>query len=154
MLDQRDIDFIDNLVKKYNNNKIYLIEMGFDILENYGYIPKEILEELCKKLNIFYSEAYSNLSFFNEFQFEKPKKIKISICNGISCYFNGSKELINDLMDYFKNNEDISVSTGYCFKCCAQYPVAYINDEIVLNANKEFIIQKINTQNIETQNKS
>ncbi|MCX7870908.1 MAG: NAD(P)H-dependent oxidoreductase subunit E [bacterium] len=146
MLNQKDIEFIDSLVKKYNNDKTYLIEMGFDILENYGYIPKELLEELCKKLNIFYSEAYSNLSFFNEFQFEKPKEIKISICNGISCYFNGSKELINDLMDYFKNNENISINTGYCFKCCAQYPVAYINDEIILNANKESIIQKINTQ--------
>jgi NADH:ubiquinone oxidoreductase subunit E len=43
--------------------------MGFDILNEYGYIPKDILQELSKKLNISYSEAFSNLSFFNEFKF-------------------------------------------------------------------------------------
>jgi NADH-quinone oxidoreductase subunit E len=146
MLEEKDLEFIDSLVKKYNNDKTYLIEMGFDILNEYGYIPKDILQELCKKLNIFYSEAFSNLSFFNEFKFEKPKEIKINICNGISCYFNGAKELINELREYYKEDNNILVSTGYCFKCCAQYPVVYVNDEIILNANKEVIIEKINSK--------
>ena len=143
MLNKEDIDFIENLCKKYNSDKSYLIEMGFDILEKYNYIPKEVLQELCKRLNIFYSEAYSNLSFFNEFKFEKPKDIQISICNGISCYFNGSKELIEEISNKYKDNENISVKTGYCFKCCAQYPVVYINDKILLNADTEKIGKEI-----------
>ncbi|MGB9637779.1 MAG: NAD(P)H-dependent oxidoreductase subunit E [bacterium] len=143
MLNQKDLDFINSLITKYNNDKTYLIEMGFDIINEYGYIPKELLEELCKKLDISYSEAYSNLSFFNEFKFKKPKKIKVNICNGISCYFNGSKELINELSEKYQENENILITTGYCFKCCAQYPVVYVNDEIILNANKDIIIKKI-----------
>ena len=146
MLKEKDLKFIDSLVKKYNNDKTYLIEMGFDILNEYGYIPKDILQELCKKLNISYSEAYSNLSFFNEFKFEKSKEIKINICNGINCYFNGAKELIDELTKYYKEDSNVLVTTSYCFKCCAQYPVVYVNDEIILNANKEIIIEKINNK--------
>lgn len=143
MLNEKDKNFIDSLITKYNNDKTYLIEMGFDIVNEYGYIPKELLEELCKKLNIFYSEAYANLSFFNEFKFEKTPKIKISICNGISCCFNGSRELIEELSQEYKGNDEVLITTGYCFKCCAQYPVVYVNDQIFLNANKDIIIKKI-----------
>ncbi|MCS6955029.1 MAG: NAD(P)H-dependent oxidoreductase subunit E [Candidatus Calescibacterium sp.] len=133
--------FVDNLIQKYGNDRSNLIEMAFDIQEKYGYIPKEILKSLCDKLKIFYSEAYSSISFFKDFRFTEPSKIVLSICNGTSCYFNGGKELYQEMEK--SKPENMELKTGYCFKCCAQYPVVMINDEILINASSEKIKEKI-----------
>ncbi|MEN3014974.1 MAG: NAD(P)H-dependent oxidoreductase subunit E [bacterium] len=130
---------IQSILEKYGKDRSKLIEMAFDIQESFDYIPKEVLKELCDQMGIFYSEAYSSISFFKDFRFWKPQKTEVYVCNGTSCYFNGGKELINELT----NIPGIEVKTAYCYKCCAQYPVACINDQIILNANFEKIKQKI-----------
>ncbi|MCS7165144.1 MAG: NAD(P)H-dependent oxidoreductase subunit E [Candidatus Calescibacterium sp.] len=133
--------FIEKLIKKYGEDRSSLIEMAFDIQEAYGYIPKELLRILCEKMKIPYAEAYSSISFFKDFRFSEPEKIVIGVCYGTSCYFNGGKQLYEEINKI--DQEDIEVHTVYCYKCCAQYPVATINDEVILNASVEKICSVI-----------
>lgn len=131
---------IQKILQKYQKDRSKLIEIAFDIQQTYGYIPKDILKNICDEIGIFYSEAYSSISFFKDFNFTYPQKKVVSVCNGTSCYFNGGKELIEQL----KNLENIELKTSYCYKCCAQYPIVTIDDQIILNADINKIKQKIN----------
>ncbi|MFN3995963.1 MAG: NAD(P)H-dependent oxidoreductase subunit E, partial [bacterium] len=128
-------NFTQELLEKYNYDRSYLIEMAFDIQDKFGYIPKEVLEMICDKLNIFYSEAYSSIFFFKDFQNKIKSKIEIGVCNGTSCYFNGGKELYEKLSKEFENNEEIKIKTSYCYKCCAQYPVVVLNGKTILSCS-------------------
>jgi len=138
-------EFVNKLIEKYGEDRSKLIEMAFDIQEQYNYIPKELLKILCDRLKIFYAEAYSSISFFKDFRFQPKEKIKITVCNGTSCYFNGGKELYEELIQNL--GEDYEIGFSYCYKCCAKYPVVVIEKETLLNANYQKIKEKIRSYN-------
>jgi len=138
-MEDKNQEFIEKLLEKYNYDKSCLIEIAFDIQEEFNYIPKELLKVVCDKLGIFYSQAYSSISFFKEFRFGKRVENVITVCTGTSCYFSGGKDLLEKLKEKYKNNQNVEIDTAYCYKCCSKYPVVYVNGNLIVNAKEEEI---------------
>ena len=61
----KDFPAIDAIIKKYDEQKEFLICILQDLQARYGYLPKEALKRVAEKLAISLIQIYSVATFFN-----------------------------------------------------------------------------------------
>ena len=114
---------------------IHFLQM---IQEEEGYLSRNSLSDLSKKLGLSLSEIYGIASFYKQFYFKPRGKKIVKVCMGTACYVRGSENVLNVLEEGFgiKNGETtedllITLETVGCVGCCGLAPVATVNDSVV-----------------------
>ena len=98
---------IDILMKKFKQGKREdLIPLLQEIQEELGYLSEEAIVKVGSFLGLSTTKIYGLATFYDKFHFIPSGKIQIRICNGTSCFLNGSLTIIN------KIKEEIGVSAG------------------------------------------
>jgi NADH:ubiquinone oxidoreductase subunit E len=102
-----------------------------------GYLPREALEMISKKMRIPLSEIYGITSFYSFFSMVPKGKYVIQVCLGTSCYVKGGQKIIDTLhKDLNLKSEGttadgkFSLQTVRCLGCCGLSPVLAINENI------------------------
>lgn len=70
--------------------------------------------------------------------------MKLSVCVGSSCHLKGSREVIMRLQELIKEhklNNKIELCASFCLGHCAQGVSMMLDENIILNANKDTIDQ-------------
>ena len=116
-----------------------LIEALHLIQDKKGYIDKDSLSALSEIFDISKVEVYEVASFYHHFDIVNdgetpPNKIKIRICNGLSCEIKNSKKLKELVLNKFKNN--FHVQSVPCIGNCHNAPAAQIGKRSIENATK------------------
>lgn len=68
--------------------------------------------------------------------------MKISVCVGSSCHIKGSHDVITRLQALIKENHvfnDIELCASFCLGRCAEGVSMLVDDELIVNANKDTI---------------
>lgn len=65
----------------------------------YGYLPEEALKEISAGLGIHLTEVHQVVTFYSKFSTKPRGTYHISVCNGASCYVNGSKRILQMLQE-------------------------------------------------------
>jgi NADH-quinone oxidoreductase subunit E len=131
-----DISRIDDILMKYQGKRGALIPLLQNVQDIYGYLPKEALIEISKRLKVTMSDIYGVATFYTQFRLSPTGKYIIKVCHGTACHVGGA----NILDEMFKNKLGISfnetTSDGLftilsvaCLGCCSLAPVVMINDE-------------------------
>ncbi len=117
-----------------------LIEILQDIQEEFGYLSKENLTYLSKRLRIPVIEIYGVASFYTAFKLEQEGKYVIKVCRGTACHVKGSKGLLEHIERKLNikagettKNKKISLEAVYCIGACARAPAMMINKKIYGN---------------------
>ena len=127
----------DTILKKYKQGKREdLIPMLQEIQELTGYLSEEAIVKVGSYLGLSTTKIYGLATFYDRFRFFPAGKIQILVCNGTSCYLNGSQSIIN------KIKEETGVQSGYttrdgnfsyeivsCMGGCNNGPVIFMNGE-------------------------
>lgn len=113
-----------------------LIPILQDIQEMFGYLPRESIEAVSKKMNIAASKIYGVASFYNQFRFQPIGTYHILICRGTACHVKGSEKVLRAL------EKELGINAGYttrdnlftldvvaCIGACGLAPVISINGE-------------------------
>jgi NADH:ubiquinone oxidoreductase subunit E len=102
-----------------------------------GYLPREVLEMISKKMRIPLSEVYGITSFYSFFSMVPKGKYVIQVCLGTSCYVKGGQKIIDTLhKDLNLRSEGttadgkFSLQTVRCLGCCGLSPVLAVNEDI------------------------
>ena len=91
---------IDIILKKYKHGKREdLIPLLQEIQEDLGYISEEAIVKVGGFLGLSTTKIYGLATFYDRFRFIPAGKIQIRICNGTSCYLNGSGAIINKIRE-------------------------------------------------------
>jgi hypothetical protein len=61
--DKRVVDVVGAFLKKYEYRKNSLIQILLDIQQSYGWLPREMLSEVSRQLNVSYSQIYQIATF-------------------------------------------------------------------------------------------
>lgn len=103
----------------------------------FGYLPKEALQLISKKLNKPYSEVTGVVSFYSFFSTVPRGKYIVRVCLGTACYVRGGKEVLSSLqkelgIDVGQTTPDgnFSLDVGRCFGACGLAPVLMVNDSV------------------------
>ena len=127
---------LDGILKKYQGVKGALIPVLQDAQHAYGYLPKEIIENIALKMDIPLSQIYGVVTFYAQFHLKPRGKNIIRVCLGTACHVRGGKAILGLLEDTLQikagsTTPDLAftLETVACIGACGLAPVLMINDD-------------------------
>lgn len=113
-----------------------LIPVLQDIQEAFGYLPRESIEVVSRKMGIAASKVYGVASFYNQFRFQPIGKNHILVCRGTACHVKGSEKVLRALEKELKitsgqttRDNLFTLDVVACIGACGLAPVISINGE-------------------------
>jgi NADH:ubiquinone oxidoreductase subunit E len=127
----------DLILKKYKQGKREdLIPMLQEIQEHLGYLSEEAIVKIGNYLGLSTTKIYGLATFYDRFRFFPAGKIQIRVCNGTSCFLNGSQSIINQIKEVTgiqpgqtTRDGNFSYEIVSCMGGCHSGPVINVNGE-------------------------
>jgi NADH:ubiquinone oxidoreductase subunit E len=128
---------LDIILKKYKSGKREeLIPLLQEIQEYLGYLSEEAIVKVGSFLGLSTTKIYGLATFYDRFRFIPSGKIQIRICNGTSCFLNGSKSIIDKIKEetgilpgQTTRDGNFSYEIISCMGGCHNGPVINVNGE-------------------------
>ena len=134
-----DFKVLDDILKKYEYKKSYLIAMLQNIQEVYRYLPQEAMTYIGEKVDgLSPATVYGVATFYAQFSLEPKGKYEIKVCDGTACHVRGSMPVLNairnklNLTDGKITSDDglFSLEIVSCLGACGLAPVMMINEKV------------------------
>jgi NADH-quinone oxidoreductase E subunit len=129
-------DKLDEVLKKYQGVKGALIPVLQEAQHAYGYLSKEVLQNISKKMDIPISQIYGVVTFYSQFHLTPRGKSIIRVCQGTACHVRGAKAILNEIENQLNIKSGATTSdlkftleTVACIGACGLAPVMMINDD-------------------------
>ncbi len=141
----------ERLVSKYGSGRGSLIRILQEIQKTFGYLPREGLEAVSRRLGVPLSEVLNVATFYHQFRLEPLGTYVVQVCFGTACYLRGSPQvyeamrLAAGLNGGRTTTEDraITIEKARCFGCCALAPVLMV---VSSNGSERYIHGRLNPQ--------
>lgn len=156
-----DLNKLEEVFARYGEEKGALIPVLQAAQGIYGYLPREVLEEIAKRLRVPLSRVYGIVTFYSQFYLTRRGKNVIRCCDGTACHVRGAASIIGALEQRLgiragqtTPDYQFTLEVVYCLGSCALAPVAVVNDHILghMTAEKmERVIEDLLTREPEAQ---
>ena len=148
----KDFPAIDAIIKKYDEQKEFLICILQDLQERYGYLPKQALARVAEKLDVPLIQIYSVATFFKAFSLRPKGGHTIHVCLGTACHVRGAERVLGKIkrdlsidVDETTKDMNFTLKTVNCLGACALGPIVEVNGKYHghMNTNKvESVLKK------------
>ena len=136
---------LDTIIRKYKQGRREdLIPLLQDIQADHGYLSEEAIIRVGSHIGLSTTKIYGLATFYDQFRFIPSGKISIKICNGTSCFMNGSQALIEKFSEELKISPGQTTRSGSfsldivtCMGGCYHGPVLLINGEYHIHVSPE-----------------
>ena len=123
------------ILKKYKQGKREdLIPILQEIQQAHGYLSENAIIKVGVFLGLSTTKIYGLATFYDRFRFIPAGKIQIKVCNGTSCYLNGSRTIINKIKEETGIGPSMTTRDGNfsyeivsCMGGCHSGPVMNVN---------------------------
>ncbi|MBI9097318.1 MAG: NADH-quinone oxidoreductase subunit NuoE [Spirochaetaceae bacterium] len=142
------------LSEKLTNGKIkpaYLIPLLQDIQDEYGYLPRKVLEHVSTISGIPLSRIFGVITFYEQFYMEPQGKHTIKCCRGTACHVKNGQKISDTISEILgiaegETTEDglFTFETVACLGTCFLAPVVMIDDQYFGNLTNSEITKIIN----------
>ncbi len=129
---------IDDSEKMFNGKlkPAYLIPLLQDIQDEYGYLPRTVLEYVSKKSGIALSRIFGVITFYEQFYLTPQGKHTIKCCRGTACHVKNGKKIAETISEMLNVEEGETTEDGLftfetvaCLGTCFLAPVIMIDEE-------------------------
>lgn len=127
---------LEELLKQYSKQKGALIPVLQEAQEIYGYLPKDVMEEISSKLRIPFSKIYGVATFYAQFHLKPRGRHVIRVCQGTACHVRGSAKILNRVESELgiksgQTTEDLrfTIEPVACLGACGLAPVMMIDED-------------------------
>ena len=141
---------LGEIIGVYERKKALLIPYLHRIQEEYGFLPRHIMEELSTLLAIPLSEIYGVASFYRQFHFAPRGRVIVRVCTGTACHVRGASALLAAVKEHYKicvgettQDMGITLETVGCVGCCGLAPVVTINDNVAGEIGSGELIERV-----------
>ncbi len=108
--------------------------------EAYGYIPKEAVFELAKRLKTTPAHLYGVATFYDQLSLVPRGRNVIRLCTNMACHVNGVESLLEFLrakLNITKENTSLdgryTIIESECIGSCGRGPAMTVNDDSYYN---------------------
>ncbi len=106
-----------------------------------GYLTKDAVHQVARRLGMSAGEVYSTASFYSLFRTEPVGRHVIQVCDGLSCYLNdGAEQVVEYLSEKLgiqpgETTRDgrFTLETVQCLASCGTSPAMRVNDQLYEN---------------------
>jgi NADH-quinone oxidoreductase subunit E len=127
---------LDEILKKYNGEEGFLIQLLLDLQNELHWISKEMVEELSFRLKISRSQIFRVASFYKAISLSPVGRHKVSVCMGTACQVRGAQRLLDATQSKLGIKQGETTADGKftlnrvnCLGCCAIGPVIVVDDD-------------------------
>jgi NADH-quinone oxidoreductase subunit E len=132
---------IESIMKKYRpGRREDLIPLLQEIQDENGYLSEDIIVKAGNFIGLSTTKIYGLATFYDQFRFLPAGRIIIRICNGTSCFLNGSQNVISKIREETglapgQTSRDglFSYEIVTCMGGCTRGPLLTVNDDYQLN---------------------
>lgn len=131
-----DIERIDRIIDRYINEEGVLIQLLLDIQDELNWIPKEVIMEISRRLQIPISQIYRVASFYTAMSLTPMGRHLVQVCLGTACHVRGAPKILDRVEESLKieageTTEDMrfTLRTVNCLGCCAMGPVMVVDED-------------------------
>ena len=133
-----DIDKVDAIIDKWNQDPEFVIEMMQDVQDLYRHIPRKALERISDRTEKPRGKLFHIATFYKAFSLEPRGEKEIQVCMGTDCYVKGAPDVLAALERELgiKSGETtpdgkFSLTEVRCVGACGLAPVVTIGDEVL-----------------------
>jgi NADH-quinone oxidoreductase E subunit len=138
---------LDTVLSRYKSGRREdLIPVLQEIQEESGFLSEEAIIRVGRLLNLSTTKIYGLATFYDQFSFIPSGKIHIKICNGTSCFLNGSENVIKKLGEILgiepgqtTRDGSFSYEIVTCMGGCTNGPVLLISGEFHTHVKPEHL---------------
>ena len=101
-----------------------------------GYLSRESMVEVGKRLGLPVSKVYGVATFYNQFRFQPQGKVHCQVCRGTACHVKGSAAVLDAVRHMLKIEPGQTTRDGMfslevvaCIGACGLAPVVTVNGE-------------------------
>ena len=136
---------LDTILKKHKQGRRDdLIPLLQEIQAENGYLSEDAIVKVGSHLGLSTTKIYGLATFYDQFRFIPSGKICIKICNGTSCFMNGSEAVIEKFKDELKigpgqttRSGSFSLDIVACMGGCYHGPVIMVNGDYQIHVRPE-----------------
>lgn len=132
-----DLAPLDEVLEKYAGQKGVVIPILQEAQAIFGYLPREVLETISRKMHIPLSDLYGVATFYAQFYLTRRGKHIIRCCDGTACHVRGGTKGIEAMQAELgiKPGEttpdyEYTLEVVYCLGSCGLAPVAVIDGTV------------------------
>lgn len=127
---------LQNLLKNYKGQKGALIPVLQEAQNIYGYLSKEVMQEISGELKIPLSKIFGVATFYAQFHLKPRGRNIVRVCLGTACHVRGGAKILEAVQNHLgidqgDTTDDLryTLETVACLGCCGLAPVMMINDD-------------------------
>ncbi len=132
-----DLAPLDEILEKYAGKKGVVIPILQETQAVFGYLPRQALEHISRKMHIPLSDLYGVATFYAQFYLTRRGKHIVRCCDGTACHVKGAPDLVAAVRDEYgiapggtTDDGQLTMEIFYCMGSCALAPVAVIDGEV------------------------
>jgi NADH:ubiquinone oxidoreductase subunit E len=150
--DLSTLDFapLEKILEEYAGQKGAIIPILQHTQEAYGYLPKEVLQEISKRTGIPVSKLLGVATFYAQFRLNRRGKHLIRICDGTACHVRGASKCIESVEKQLNvpaggTSEDYeyTMEIVYCLGSCGLAPVAVVDDKVYGRLTPNSLVEQL-----------
>lgn len=148
-----NLALMDPILAAYRGQPGALIPVLQQAQGLYGFLPKEVLELISRKLDVPLSKIYGVATFYAQFYLERRGRHMLKLCDGTACHVKGAPALLNTAKDSLgaapgetTADGELTVELVYCMGSCALAPVAVIDGQVAGRLQPDTFLRKVKKQ--------
>jgi NADH-quinone oxidoreductase subunit E len=138
------------IIEKHSGEEGALLNLLLEVQEKYNYLPKEVLAEISKKMDIPLARLYSVATFFKNFSLTPRGKHTVHVCMGTACQVWGGQRLVDKVGEELKiqpgeTTDDLNytLETINCPGCCGLAPVVVMDKDVYGKVSRNRLLSLI-----------
>jgi NADH:ubiquinone oxidoreductase subunit E len=150
--DLSTLDFapLDAILEEYAGQKGAVIPILQHAQEAYGYLPREVLQEISTRTHIPLSNLIGVATFYAQFRLNRRGKHLIRVCDGTACHVRGASKCIETVEKQLNvaaggTSEDYeyTMEIVYCLGSCGLAPVAVVDDRVYGRLTPNSLVEQL-----------
>lgn len=144
MLSERIKNTINGIRHQFPTEQALLLPLLHEIQEEHGWLSIDSMKAAGEFLNLPLSKVREVASFYTMYKLEPCGKVDVQICTNISCWLNGSDQLVScaEKKLGIKTGETtkdgkFTLSQVECLASCGTAPVVQMNQDYFENISTE-----------------
>ena len=130
-------DWLEAIFARHPNaGRDTLIPILQEVQQEAGFLSREAVEQVGRRLYLATSKVYGVATFYNQFRFQPLGRFHIQVCRGTACHVKGSAAVLEALKRELGIEPDQTTRDGLfslevvaCIGACGLAPVISVNGE-------------------------
>ena len=127
---------LEQILAKYEGQDGALISVLQEVQGEFGYLPKEAIEQIADALKLFPCQVYGVVTFYAQFYLTPRGRNTVRVCRGTACHVRGGRSVLRAVEETLgvsdgNTTEDykFTLETVACLGACALGPVIVVNEK-------------------------